>query len=401
MAKKQTKTSGDGKSKLSMALDSLSSLFKEDYSIELNYKEPMPHLPTGSLVIDHLIGGRKNVYGISPCPGIPKGRVTNLAGEPSTGKTTLALMAAAQTNKNGGSVLYIDWEQEIAPAYAISLGCSSDPNYFRVFQPPTLEEGIAALCYVADMGIDLIVVDSVGAGIPKKLFDQAVDEIGKEQRMGLQAAIWSKYLPKIKGIIGRSGTAVLGISQLRATFSTMPSFGGPQKDAQGGNAWKFYSALRIMLKKLKSEKTNIENALTKKKESQVTGTGVRVVLTKNKVSDSQNQSLDVFLRWGLGFDNVRSVIDILVNYGFIKKNASSYVMELSNGDQVTGRGVDAFRQKLVDNPALYAQLEALAIEKLRSAEPFTNVTSSGEVTENDEEDIIEEDEEGEDFEGEE
>ncbi|MEL7339304.1 MAG: AAA family ATPase, partial [Bacteroidota bacterium] len=221
-AKKSSKASNTTKkakksSSLAILRNDLGKIFKEDFTQEFNSEKPLPHIPTGSIVFDYLIGGKINEFGFAPCPGLPCGRITNIYGEASTGKTTFALEVANQVCKLGGTVLYLDWEHELAPTYARSLGVPvDDPEQFMIYSTDTMEQGIATIIKAADMGVNLVVIDSVGAGQPQKLQEQSVEEIGEEVRMGLVATLWSKYLPRIKKSISKSNTALLGISQLRS-----------------------------------------------------------------------------------------------------------------------------------------------------------------------------------------
>jgi len=362
----QKRNNSDGL--LKEVIGDLKKIFKEDHSVTMNINEPLPHIPSGSIIIDQLIGGRKNIFGFAPCPGYPRSRIINLYGEPSTGKTTLALEACAVVCAMGGRALYIDWEHEIAQTYARSLGCPlDDPDQMVIYAPDTLEQGISAACIAADRGVDLIVIDSVGAGMPDALHKQGANEIGKEIRMGLVASIWGKYLPKLKTIIASSGTAVIGISQLRAT---MNAGHGPKKQAQGGNAWRYYSALQIGLSKVKSEKTKVRNVVTRALEDQVSYARIRAKLDKCKVSDAQQQTLDFFIRWGSGIDNMASVLEVCSNYGLIKKaTGSRYTYVAPDGTELKAHGFDKMLDVLSEHPEIYTDLYHKAVLFLREATP--------------------------------
>jgi len=333
-----------------------------EWRVELNpdlLKEPLPHLPTGSLIIDYLIGGDANSFGVRPCPGLPRGRVSQLWGHESAGKTTLALTAAAVTCAQGGTVLYIDWENDIVPDYAAALGVPiSDPTKFELVQPNTLEDGIKLAMIYASAGVDLIVFDSVGAAVPARIANREMSDAGEQAKVGDLQAVWSMELPNLKSIIARKGTAVLGISQIRAKISTMPS-NGPTAQPQGGNAWKFYSSVRLELRRVKNEKSNLYNALTHKKDERVTGGIIRAKVIKCKLSSSQGREEAFYIRWGTGIDDMRSVMEIASAHNIIKKKGAWMEWGSPSG-LINKQGVNQFREHLEANPddfqALYHQV---------------------------------------------
>jgi len=210
-----------------------------DWKVTLDYeqlRQPLPHIPTGSLIIDYLIGGEPNRFGVSPCPGLPRARMSQLWGHESAGKTTLALTAAATTCAAGGTVLYVDWENDIVPDYAAALGVPiSDDDRFELVQPETLEEGIKLATVYASAGVDLIIFDSIGAPTTERLAGRSLDELTDEAKVGELQAIWSTQLANLKRVINRSKTSILGISQIRAKINTGGGYGGPTTQPQGGN----------------------------------------------------------------------------------------------------------------------------------------------------------------------
>jgi hypothetical protein len=144
-------------------------------------KESLPHISSGSIVLDHLIGGIPNSFGVAPCPGFPRGRVSQIWGHEGAGKTSIALSAAAQVCREGGTVLYIDWENDIVPDYAMALGVPvTDESKFELLQPDNLEDGIKYALIYAAAGVDLIVFDSVGAAIPRRLTDRDLSEAAEQ-----------------------------------------------------------------------------------------------------------------------------------------------------------------------------------------------------------------------------
>ena len=328
-------------------------------------KKPHPHIPTGSIIVDWLIGGQPNDFGVPPCPGLPKGRLVNLYGMESSGKTTLALTTAATTIQNGGRVCFIDWEHAIDLRYAASLGVPQDEEKFFLVQPTDLETGMGIAYVMAKGGIDLIIIDSVGAGVPKKLMEQSISEIGEVGRVGIMAQKWGAFLPKLKEAIAKSGSSVIGISQMRDKIDTgggRPSYGGPQKQAQGGNAWKFYSELRMMLVRVKQEKGKLYSALENKWIEGVVGNVIKAKIDKCKVAPTQGATAEFFIRYGEGIDDVRSIIEVAVAHGVIKKAGAWYTLQ----DGTRANGAEALRKMIISAPGAWEALYTATLEKMAS-----------------------------------
>ena len=358
MAKKKTKS--DSNNPLMQAAAAVkASLKTEEWLVELDAKsmtKSVPHLPSGSMVINYLIGGKPNEAGIAPCPGIPRGRIMNLYGHEGSGKTTLALTVAAQTIRDGGTVLYIDWENEIVPGYAKALGVPiEDPTKFHLAQPETLEEGLAILWTYASAGVSLIVLDSVGAGVPRAYFEKSIKETGDQQRVGANAAAWSQFLPKLRNRTQKTNTTIIGISQIRDSINTMGY--GDQITVQGGKAWKFYSALRMKLQRVKTEKTTEYSNLTNKTEDRVVGAIIKAKLDKCKVAASQGNEERFYIRWGEGIDDIRSVMDIATSHNIIDKKGSWLEWRKPDGDSIRLQGAEKMRAALKADPSLIRILE--------------------------------------------
>jgi recombination protein RecA len=382
--KKTSKTAAPAKnlSPLVRARAALKAVLKEDHVTPLSdsvLKVSMPHLPTGSIIVDYLIGGRPNQFGVAPCPGTPRGRILNLYGNAGAGKTTLALTAAASTCNAGGTCVYIDWENEVEPRYAAALGVPvKDESKFLLMQPNTMEEGMKIMIQMASEGVDLIVVDSVGAGVPEDLYNRPLEEEGNQGRIGLIAAKWSQFLPKYKALISKSNTAVIGVSQLRKTISGGQ---GPDSAAQGGEAWKFYSAVRMMLRVYQKEKGKQFNALTGKVEDTVIGTIVLAKLDKCKVSDSAHHEAKFYLRSGTGIDNPRSVADLAVSYKIVEKNGGWFDWAAAPDGMIHIQGMDNFVKTISKDKKALKALFAQVIPKLAAAPVFDRGTEEEETVE--------------------
>ena len=364
-AKKATKKAvakKGGRGKLGQAREMLNKALKSnDWESSLDPKAArlsLPHLPTGSMIIDYLIGGKPNRHGVPPCPGLPKGKILNLYGHEGSGKTTIALTAAATTlaNDPNAACVYIDWEHEVVPDYAAALGVPiGDPDRFMLCQPDTLDEGIAILWTMASAGIDLIVLDSVGAGVPKAYFEKSVAETADQGRVGMNAAVWSQFLPKLKGRINKTGSAVIGISQIRSAINTR-GYGDPIT-VQGGKAWKFYSALRMKLQRVKTEKNSDYSVLTNKTEERVTGAIIKAKLDKCKVSPQQGNEELFYIRWGEGIDDLRSMIEIGVSHKIVKKAGAWIGWMQPDGEELRMQGMEKFRKAFMADKALQKALE--------------------------------------------
>lgn len=326
-----------------------------------------PHFSSGSVVLDYLIGGTPNQVGVAPCPGWPKGKISNIFGHESSGKTTIALEAAAVVCAAGGVVCFIDWENAISLDYAKALGVPvDDQDRFYLVQPNTLEAGLSVMFACARAGVDLIILDSVGAGVPKQFRDQGLDEKGLVGRPGLVAQIWSKVLPELAAEIHESGTHVMGISQIRKKLN-MTGYGGDDSTHQGGEAWKFFSSIRMSFKRIQSIKSKEYDAITHKTEERVTSSVIKARIVKTKVSASQQREAEFHITFGEGIDNVRDMMKIGMAHGVIGKAGAWYSFERTRGDSVKSCGVPALKQDLLRTPGAYEELTEKILQVMRGA----------------------------------
>lgn len=379
-AKKATKaaTKGAGNaSPLQVARDSINKVISDtQWEVDLDpsrLRASLPHLPTGSIILDWLIGGEPNDFGVPPCPGLPKKKMMQLYGMPSSGKTTVALTTAATTIANGGTVGYLDWENEIDPSYAKRIGVPiGDPNKFSLAQPETMEQGIRICAAWIKAGVDLVVIDSIGACVPQVVFTRELDKLGEEERMSLRASIWSKTVPILKGLANRSGTHVIAIAQVRSGGFGNP--GGATTTVQGGKAWLFYSALRMKLRRIKSDKGKRLNPVTGKMEERAISNVIRAKLEKCKVSAHQGMEQDFFIRFGEGIDDMSSLIDIGLAHRAMTRSGSWYSWAPPNRDEIRCQGKDKFRETLLEDPELYPLvLQQIAPLLIGSGAPVAEV----------------------------
>lgn len=291
--------------------------------------EEIPVIPTGSIALDAALG----------VGGLPKGRIVEIYGPESSGKTTLALHAIAQAQKQGGIAAFIDAEHAFDRFYAQKLGVDIE-NLF-VSQPDYGEQALEiADSLIRSGAIDILVIDSVAALTPKSEIE---GEMG-DSKVGLQARLMSQALRKLTANISRTKSCCVFINQLREKIGVM--FGNPETTT-GGNALKFYSSVRIDIRKSSQIKDG----------DVVTGNRVKVKVVKNKVAPPFRQAeFDVV--YGEGISLIGEIIDLGVEMNIIKKSGSWF----SYGDTKLGQGRDAVKQLLVDNPELSDEIEA----KIRS-----------------------------------
>ncbi len=287
-------------------------------------------IPSGSILLDEALG----------IGGYPRGRIIEIYGPESSGKTTLALHAIAEAQKRGGIAAFIDAEHALDPVYAKNLGVNIDELW--VSQPDTGEQALEiAESLVRSGAVDVIVVDSVAALTPQAEIE---GEMG-DAHVGLQARLMSQALRKLTATIGKSRTILIFINQIRMKIGVM--FGNPETTT-GGNALKFYASVRLEVRKMET---------IEKGETDAVGNKVRVKVVKNKVAPPfRKAELDIM--FGKGVSAVSSILDAAVKYEIIDKKGAWYAY----GEEKIGQGRDNARDFLENNPALTAEIE----KKLRA-----------------------------------
>lgn len=294
-------------------------------------KEPIEVIPTGSTALDVALG----------VGGIPRGRVVEVYGPESSGKTTLTLHAVANAQKAGGSVAFIDAEHALDPEYAKKLGVDTDALILS--QPDNGEQALEIVDMLVRSGaLDLIVIDSVAALVPRAEIE---GEMG-DSHVGLQARLMSQALRKITSALNQSKTTAIFINQLREKIGVM--FGSPETTT-GGRALKFYASVRLDIRRIETLKDGTE----------AVGNRTRVKVVKNKVSPPFKQA-EFDILYGQGISREGGLIDMGVEHGFIRKSGAWYTYE---GDQL-GQGKENARNFLKDNPDLANEIEKKIKEKL-------------------------------------
>jgi recombination protein RecA len=287
--------------------------------------EPWPAVSTGALPLDNILG----------IGGLPLGRVVEIYGPESSGKSTLALSLVAEAQKMGLTCAYIDAEHALDPVYMTAVGV--DLNKLLLAQPSYGEEGLEIVDMLIRTGeIGVVIVDSVASLIPKAELEGDMES----SQMGLQARLMSKALRKLTGSINKAGCCCIFINQLRDKIGVM--FGNPETTT-GGNALKFYSSIRI----------DIRKASQIKEGEDVVGNRVKVKIVKNKVAPPfRKAEFDVM--YGEGISKVGEIIDLGVDLNILKKSGSWF----SYGETRLGQGRDSVKQIIQDNPELLDELEA-------------------------------------------
>ena len=311
---------------LQLTLDKLEKSYGKGTIMKLGDTaiESIDVISTGSLGLDIALGVN----------GLPKGRVIEIYGPESSGKTTLAIHAIAESQKNGGIAAFIDAEHAFDRFYAKKLGV--DVENLLISQPDNGEQALEIADNLIRSGaIDIIVIDSVAALVPK---GEIEGEMG-DSKMGLQARLMSQALRKLTGTISKTGCCCIFINQLRDKIGVM--FGNPETTT-GGNAHKFYASVRLDIRRISQIKDTDE----------VSGNRVKVKIVKNKVAPPFRIA-EFDIMFGEGISKTGEIIDLGVEYNIIKKAGSWF----SYGDTRLGQGRDAVKQLLMDNPELAEELE--------------------------------------------
>ncbi len=340
------KENNEKKQALEMAMGQIEKQFGKGSVMKLGEFKAMnvEAIPTGALGLDIALG----------IGGVPRGRIIEIYGPESSGKTTLALHIIAEAQKQNGEVAFIDAEHALDPVYAKNLGVNI--NELIVSQPDTGEQALEiAESLIRSGALDVIVVDSVAALVPKAEID---GDMG-DSHMGLQARLMSQALRKLAGAINKSKTVLIFINQLREKIGVM--FGNPETTT-GGRALKFYASVRMDIRK-------IENI---KQDGEIIGTRTRVKVVKNKVAPPFREA-EFDILYGKGISKTGNILDIAVNLDIIVKSGSWFSYK---GERI-GQGRENVKKYLSDNPEIAKEVE----EKIRANFNEAFEKSLGEETE--------------------
>ncbi len=334
MAKKAVNTSNDKEKALELAIKQIQKDFGDGSIMKLgeNTKMNIGIIPTGSLNLDNALG----------IGGVPRGRIVEIYGAESSGKTTLTLHIIAEAQKAGGVAAFIDAEHALDPTYAKALGVDIDE--MLISQPDNGEQALE----IADMlvrsgAVDVIVIDSVAALVPKAEIEGEM----QDQQMGLQARLMSKALRKLTGNLNKSDTTMIFINQIREKIG---GFGfGPQTTTTGGRALKFYSSVRMEVKRIGSVKQGEE----------IIGNETVVKITKNKVAPPFKE-VAFEIMYGKGISRIGEILDLAIKSDIVAKSGAWF----SYGDTRLGQGRENVKAKLEDDKDLLAEIESKVREKI-------------------------------------
>ena len=323
----------DKKKALQTALSQIDKSFGKGTVMRLGDRPEMnvEAIPTGSLALDAALG----------IGGVPKGRIIEIYGPESSGKTTLALHILAEAQKRGGEVAFVDAEHALDPVYAAALGVDTDN--LLVSQPDTGEQALEITDALVRSGaVDAIVVDSVAALVPKQEIE---GEMG-DTFVGLQARLMSQALRKLAGTISKTNCVVIFINQLRMKIGVM--YGNPETTT-GGNALKFYSSVRLDVRRVESIKEG----------GNVVGNKTRVKVVKNKVAPPFREAVFEIM-YGQGISKWGELVDLAVQMDIVQKSGSWFSM----GDERIGQGANSVKEYLINNPEIAESVEAQVRENL-------------------------------------
>ena len=321
---------------LSAVMDKIEKDFGKGAIMKMSDRavDKVPVIPSGSVTIDHALG----------IGGYPKGRIIEIFGPESSGKTTLAIHAIAEAQKAGGIAAFIDAEHAFDSTYAQKLGVDIDD--LLISQPDNGEQALEIADHlIRSSAIDIVVIDSVAALTPKAEIE---GEMG-ESKMGLQARLMSQALRKLTANISKTGTVCIFINQLRDKIGVV--YGNPETTT-GGNALKFYASVRVDIRKA---------SVIKDGEEQM-GARARVKIVKNKLAPPFRKA-EFDIMYGEGLSKIGEIIDLGVDQGIIKKSGSWF----SYGDRKIGQGRDAVKEAFKADPEFAAEVEAKVREALAAA----------------------------------
>ena len=329
-----TKKKPEEKEKINLAeaISEIKEKFGEGAIMKLKeaQKTNVEVISTGSLAVDLALGVN----------GIPRGRISEIYGGESTGKTTLALSILAEAQKAGGVAAFIDAEHALDPDYAKKIGVNVDD--LLISQPDSAEQGLQIVETLVRSGeVDIIVVDSVAALVPKM---EVAGEMG-ELQIGLQARLMSQALRKLSGIVSKTKTALIFLNQTRMKIGIM--FGNPET-TPGGLALKFYSSVRVELRRMAQIKQG----------EQIIGSRIKVKIVKNKVAAPfKTAELDIY--YNEGISNASETINLGVKLGVIKKSG----VYLQYNDEKIGQGMEKAKEFLKANPKILKEIQKEVIKK--------------------------------------
>ncbi len=341
----------------------------------------LKHISTGSTILNMLIGGSRLPNGSFICPGWPKGRIIEVYGQEGSGKSTIAMMGMGEAIRSGGTGLYVDLEHAVVDTYAMKLGCDFRPPEMggsgaaiRV-SPSTAEETQVIVNAAAIAGVDFIVIDSVAAMVPRA--QAKVDPLDESDKAGLAVLprFMSNWMPMLQSIIAKTGTIVIFLNQTRDKIgreAMMAFTEEAKKSTTGGNALKFYSSIRMMLKPKQKTKAKKWNPLIKDYQEVPIATDVQVLNVKNKIDALQGHNSIVTIRYGVGIDELRSMLNVSTAYDIVKMTKNAKRQEVysftspTTGKVIEQISIEKFRSALSKDKVMLDEMISLCQSKLVS-----------------------------------
>lgn len=336
----------------------------------------MDSINTGSTVLNLLIGGSVLKDGSFVCPGWPRGRIIELFGRESSGKSTIALMAMGQAIAAGGTGMYVDLEHAVVDSYAVKLGVDfrspetgGSGNAIRVI-PHTFQETEALVNEAISSGVDIVVVDSVAGLVSSREFSRDVTNDKEKQGVAEVPRLMSQWMPKLQDLAAAHNTCVIFINQTRDKIGAMGYTEEAKKSTTGGHALKFWAALRLMLSPKMSAKAKVWNPIIKDYEEVPISTDIQVKNIKNKIDARQGHSGLITIRYGVGIDELRTMLNVAEAYNIVKtsKNAKKQVVykysSPSTGEVIEVIGVEKLRASLKNTPGMLEEFMGLCRDRI-------------------------------------
>jgi recombination protein RecA len=331
------------------------------------------YVPTGSFVVDNLIGGSLTEDGKRLiCPGFPRKHYTEIFGAESSGKTTACLQAIAEVQKQGGRAYYIDFENAVDHRYAKRIGVKFDKS-LDYFVPTTFEDGMWMIYSGIKTGVDIVVVDSIAAMTTKTEMEK---DFSDPAVIGDKARQLSRNLPKINSWLGAPpevnplGTALVFVNQVRALIGNMGH--GDNDTTPGGKALKFYAHLRLKYTKIKTESRKVKDKVTGKDRTTPYGNHVQVKVVKSRIDAKQGHTGDIFIRYGIGVDDILTLITGCQTNKLISVSGSIFDI---GGQKFKGK--EDLRRYLLNNEKTATELRKKLLEVIRMADIAANVGDDG------------------------
>jgi len=360
----------------------MASIEKRKGNLMDNIVQPsfkMECINTGSTVLNILIGGSRLADGSFICPGYPKGKIWEIFGRESSGKSTIALTAMGQAVQGeDGTGLYVDLEHAVVDTYAMKLGCDFRPpelggsgRCVRI-APHTFEETEAMVDTAALHGVSLIVIDSVAGFVSKR--EMARDITNEKEKLGVAEIprLMSQWMPKLQDIISSTGTSVIFLNQTRDKIGAMGYTEEALKSTTGGNALKFWASGRWLLQPKASAKAKIWNPLLKEMEEVPIATDIMVKNVKNKIDARQGHSGLITIRYGVGIDEMRTMMNVACAYDIVKHSKNAQKQDVfvykspGAGKEIKAVGIEKFRQIInsAENREAHKEMMGACVERI-------------------------------------